>query len=49
MQVSEELSANGMEHRLWIEQPEGYATALATMPYPRGEISPFFKKLKLLK
>ena len=36
-----------MDYKLWIEQPENYPTCLATKPYPRDEISKFFKKFKL--
>lgn len=39
----------GLEYRLWIEQPEGIPTALATMPYPRSIIKPVLKKLPLMK
>jgi hypothetical protein len=45
--LSEKLRENKMDYKLWIEQPENYPTCLATKPYPRDEISKFFKKFKL--
>ncbi|MCL7047656.1 hypothetical protein MKW94_019735 [Papaver nudicaule] len=47
--LSQKLSTNGIAHKLWIEQPENYPTCLATKPYPKSVVSPFFKKLKLCK
>lgn len=45
--LSSKLSDAGIEHKLWIEQPENYATALATKPYIKSSISGYFKKFKL--
>ncbi|THD21286.1 Peptidyl-tRNA hydrolase II [Fasciola gigantica] len=42
------LTEAGVEHWLWIEQPENLATALATRPYPKSEVQACFKGLKLL-
>jgi len=47
--LSKNLSANQIDHKLWIEQPENYPTCLATKPYPKEQIQPFFRKLKLFK
>ncbi|XP_057511061.1 uncharacterized protein LOC130793410 [Actinidia eriantha] len=47
--LSEKLTAGGIAHKLWIEQPENFATCLATKPYPKSIVSSFFKKLKLCK
>jgi peptidyl-tRNA hydrolase len=47
--IAERLSAANVAHWLWVEQPEGYATALATWPAPRGEVAPHVKKGKLCK
>ncbi|KAM7268545.1 hypothetical protein ACFE04_010711 [Oxalis oulophora] len=47
--LSEKLTAAGIDHKLWIEQPENYPTCLATKPYPKSLVSSFFKKLKLCK
>ncbi|OMO86116.1 Peptidyl-tRNA hydrolase, PTH2 [Corchorus capsularis] len=47
--LSEKLTAGGIAHKLWIEQPENFPTCLATKPYPKSLVSMFFKKLKLCK
>lgn len=44
-----QLTTASIGHKLWIEQPEEIATALATKPYPKLEISNFFKSLKLYR
>ncbi|XP_067142390.1 putative peptidyl-tRNA hydrolase PTRHD1 [Centruroides vittatus] len=47
--LSEELQNDKIDHRIWIEQPENFATCLATKPYPKSIVQHFFKKLKLFK
>eukprot|EP00887_Chlorella_sp_A99_P004306 scaffold15.g4306.t1 len=47
--LSEKLGAAGVPHKLWIEQPEDYATCLATAPLPKSRVQPHVKKLKLCK
>lgn len=47
--ISEALSQDKMDHKLWIEQPENYPTCLVTKPYTKEHIQKYFKKLKLLK
>ncbi|KAG5048501.1 hypothetical protein JHK85_009604 [Glycine max] len=47
--LSEKLTAGGIIHKLWIEQPENIPTCLATKPYPKSSVSSYFKKLKLCK
>lgn len=49
MNLSKKLEAGGIEHKLWIEQPENIPTCLATRPYPKSEVASYFKKLKLCK
>ncbi|XP_006845771.2 putative peptidyl-tRNA hydrolase PTRHD1 [Amborella trichopoda] len=49
LNLSEKLKAGGIDHKLWIEQPENIPTCLATKPYPKSVASSFFKKLKLCK
>ncbi|XP_021277730.1 putative peptidyl-tRNA hydrolase PTRHD1 [Herrania umbratica] len=49
LNLSEKLTAGGIAHKLWIEQPENIPTCLATKPYPKSIVSVFFKKLKLCK
>lgn len=47
--LSQQLSEAGVQHKLWIEQPEDFATALATKPYLKSQVAAQFKKLKLCK
>ena len=43
------LKEAGIRHKVWIEQPEGFPTCVATKPYPKSEIAQHFKKLNLCK
>ncbi|KAK8505444.1 hypothetical protein V6N13_045881 [Hibiscus sabdariffa] len=36
LNLAEKLSAGGIDHKLWIEQPENIPTCLATKPYPKS-------------
>ncbi|KAF5836602.1 peptidyl-tRNA hydrolase II domain-containing protein [Dunaliella salina] len=47
--LSAKLSGEGIQHKLWVEQPEDFATSLATKPYPKTEVAQYFKKLQLCK
>jgi peptidyl-tRNA hydrolase len=47
--LSERLAAAGVLHKLWVEQPEDYATCLATKPYRRSQVGTHFRKLQLCK
>lgn len=47
--LAETLKAAGIDHKLWIEQPENIPTCLAVKPYPKEEVQKHFKKFKLLK
>ncbi|KAG6550340.1 hypothetical protein Mapa_008303 [Marchantia paleacea] len=47
--LSQKLQIAGVLHKLWVEQPENYATSLATKPYYRSQVASHFKKLKLCK
>jgi len=38
-----------IKHKLWVEQPEGIATAIATKPYPKSVVAALFKGLRLLR
>ncbi|KAK9097444.1 hypothetical protein Sjap_022941 [Stephania japonica] len=49
LNLSEKLTASGIAHKLWIEQPENIPTCLATKPYKKSAVSTFFRKLKLCK
>lgn len=48
-ELSKKLTAGGIPHKLWIEQPENVATCLATQPNLKSVAAPFFKKLRLCK
>jgi len=47
--LAERLSEQGIDHKMWIEQPENYPTCIATKPYPKDEIQQYFKQFKLFK
>ena len=38
-----------IDHKLWVEQPEGILTALATKPYPKKMVAQYFTSYKTLK
>ena len=47
--LSAKLVEAGVVHKLWTEQPENFATCLATKPYVKDEVSQYFKKCNLAK
>ncbi|KAG2449628.1 hypothetical protein HYH02_005161 [Chlamydomonas schloesseri] len=47
--LSEALTAAGVGHKLWVEQPEDYPTCLATRPYRKSQVAQYFKKFQLSK
>ena len=47
--LSRKLVDEQIAHKLWVEQPEGVATALALKPYPRNDVQHLMKKLQLAK
>ena len=47
--TSAALAAAGITHKLWVEQPEGLVTALASAPRARGLLRPLFAAFKLLR
>lgn len=47
--LSASLNDAGVAHKLWTEQPENFATCLATKPYPKNSVAQHFKKLQLCK
>lgn len=49
VKLSETLSSKGIDHKLWIEQPENIPTCIATRPYVKENIQENFKKFKLFK
>ena len=47
--LAEKLTAEGVAHKLWIEQPEGIPTSIALKPYPKSFVAPLLKKYSLFK
>lgn len=47
--LSSKLTDVGIAHKLWVEQPENYATCIATAPAPRSHLQPLMKKLQLCR
>ncbi|KAJ6661148.1 hypothetical protein lerEdw1_015284 [Lerista edwardsae] len=47
--LAETLQQNGIDHKMWIEQPENIATCIALRPYPKEAVHHHLKKFKLLK
>ncbi|NXX25622.1 PTRD1 hydrolase, partial [Nicator chloris] len=43
------LKEKGVDHRVWMENPEGIATCLALRPYPKNQVQPHLRNFKLLK
>ncbi|XP_077032489.1 putative peptidyl-tRNA hydrolase PTRHD1 [Agelaius phoeniceus] len=43
------LREKGLEHKMWVEKPEGIPTGLALRPYPKGLVQPHLSHFKLLK
>ena len=49
LNLAEKLAQDGIVHKLWVEQPENFPTALALKPYPRSQVAPLLKKYNLYK
>ncbi|CAK9295995.1 unnamed protein product [Gordionus sp. m RMFG-2023] len=47
--LSNDLHKHNIDHKLWIEQPENIITCLATKPYSKDILRPYFNTLKLYK
>ncbi|KAM4787015.1 putative peptidyl-tRNA hydrolase PTRHD1 [Cyanocitta cristata] len=43
------LREKGVEHRLWLEQPEGIPTCLALRPYPKDRLQRHLRNFQLLQ
>ena len=41
------LQEAGVDHKLWVEQPEDMPTCLAAKPAPKADVQKYFKKFKL--
>ena len=49
LELDTQFMLHKVEYRMWIKQPENYATCIATRPYPKSELDPYFKNLKVYK
>ena len=49
LELDIKLMIQKIDYRMWLKQPENYATCIALRPYPVSEIAEHFKKLKLYK
>ncbi|XP_015264483.1 PREDICTED: putative peptidyl-tRNA hydrolase PTRHD1 [Gekko japonicus] len=47
--LAETLQQNGIDHKVWTEQPEDIPTCIALRPYPKEDVHRHLKKFKLLK
>lgn len=47
--IADKLENNGIDHKMWVEQPENIVTCVVSKPYPKDEIQSYFKGLKLFK
>lgn len=47
--LASKLEEGGVQHKLWIEQPEDVPTCLATKPCTKEQVQKYFKKFKLYK
>ena len=44
-----QLSADGIAHHAWVEEPEKIMSAIASAPNEKSVLQPYFKGLKLFK
>lgn len=49
LNLAQKLQEAGVQHKVWVEQPENFPTCIATAPHPKSEVQQHFKKLKLCK
>ena len=47
--LEETLKEHGIDHKMWVEQPENYPTCLAIRPYPKAQVQDHFKGFKLYR
>ncbi|GFO40353.1 ptrhd1_0 protein [Plakobranchus ocellatus] len=49
VKLAEQLSSDGISHKLWIEQPENIPTCVAVKPYRKNDVKNYFKGFKLYR
>jgi len=47
--LAKKLEEGGVQHKLWIEQPENTPTCIATKPCAKTEVQQYFRKLQLFR
>ena len=47
--LSKKLADAGIDHHMWMEQPENFPTCLATRPQRKSQVHQYFKKLRLFR
>ncbi|XP_066093578.1 putative peptidyl-tRNA hydrolase PTRHD1 [Saccopteryx bilineata] len=48
-ELAKMLQQKNIDHMLWLEQPENFATCIALRPYPKEEVNQYLKKFRLFK
>ena len=49
LELDIKLMIQKVDYRMWLKQPENYATCIATRPYPISALAEHFKNLKIYK
>uniref|UniRef100_H0ZY10 peptidyl-tRNA hydrolase n=2 Tax=Taeniopygia guttata TaxID=59729 RepID=H0ZY10_TAEGU len=49
LDLAKSLKEKDVDHKLWVENPEGIPTCLALRPYPKNLVQPHLRNFKLLK
>jgi len=47
--LAQKMETARVKHKLWVEQPENFATCIATAPYPKSAVAPLVSKLRLCR
>ena len=47
--LSDTLTSNNIDHKLWMEQPENIPTCVAAKPSPKDDVQMYFKEFKLFR
>ncbi|XP_071451640.1 putative peptidyl-tRNA hydrolase PTRHD1 [Hetaerina americana] len=48
-QLAKSLQEGGVDHKVWIEQPENIPTCVVTKPYPKPKVQKYFAEFQLFK
>ena len=47
--LSEKLTEDNIDHKLWMEQPENIPTCVAAKPSKKEDVQHYFKEFKLFR